>query len=162
MRKILDGGLKVLVAISVVFLAASVALSTLNAISRSFFLTSFPWIEELCCYLAGLVMFLMMPYLEFTDDQLSISFLDEKFKNNQTARKILFYIRGFFTVLFNGILIRAGFRVVERNLNLGSASPVMKIPYGGLYTVVLAALVLVIVYWAFHIFINEWRGKPHV
>ena len=161
LKKILEGGLKALVGISAVFLAASVLLSTLNAISRSFFLSSFPWIEELCCYLAALVMFLMMPYLEFHDDQLSISFLDEKFKNNQIARQILFYIRGVVTIVFNGILIRAGYRVVVRNLGLGSASPVMKIPYGGLYSVVLVALALVVLYWVFHFFINEWRGNGH-
>lgn len=161
LNKILGGGVKGLTGISAAFLAVSVVLSTFNAVARSFFSSSYPWIEELCCYLAALMMFLMMPCLEFNDEQLSISFLDEKFKNNRIARQILFYIRGVVTVVFNGVLIRAGYKVVARNLQIGSASPVLKLPYGRLYTLVMAALILLIVYWIFHFFINEWRGRPN-
>lgn len=161
LNKILGGGIKGLTGISAAFLAVSVVLSTYNAIARSFFSTSYPWIEELSCYLAALMMFLMLPCMEFNDEQLSISFLDEKFGNHQVARQILFYIRGVVTIALNGVLIRAGYRVVVRNLQLRSASPVLKLPYGRLYTVVLAALILLIVYWVFHFFINEWRGRSN-
>ena len=159
LNKMLGGGVKGLAGISAVFLSVCVVLSTFNAISRSFLSSSYPWIEELSCYLASLIMFLMMPCLEWRDEQLSISFLDEKFKGNEIARQILFYIRGIVTVALNGVLIQAGYKVVVRNLQIGSASPVMKFPYGRLYTIVLAALILVIFYWIFHFFINEWRGR---
>lgn len=107
-------------------LAVSVVLTTVNALARSFFHMNFPWVEELCCYLAALMMFVMMPSLEFRDEQLSISFLDEKFKNNQVARQILFYIRGIVTVIFTGILINGGYKVVVRNLEIHSASPILR------------------------------------
>ena len=157
-RKTLNGGLHTLVGIAAAMLAVSVVLTTVNALARSFFHMNFPW---LCCYLAALMMFVMMPSLEFRDEQLSISFLDEKFKNNQVARQILFYIRGIVTVIFTGILINGGYKVVVRNLEIHSASPILRMPFGWLYGIILATMVLVIVYWVAHLFINEWRGRGH-
>ena len=160
-RKTLNGGLHTLVGIAAAMLAVSVVLTTVNALARSFFHMNFPWVEELCCYLAALMMFVMMPSLEFRDEQLSSSFLDEKFKNNQVARQILFYIRGIVTVIFTGILINGGYKVVVRNLEIHSASPILRMPFGWLYGIILATMVLVIVYWVAHLFINEWRGRGH-
>lgn len=160
-RKTLNGGLHGMVGIAATMLAVSVVLTTVNALARSIFHTNFPWVEELCCYLTALMMFFMMPALEFRDDQLSISFLDEKFKNNQIARQILFYIRGVVTVIFTGILINGGYKVVTRNLEIGSASPILHFPFGWLYGIILITMVLIIVYWIAHLFINEWRGNRH-
>ena len=61
-RKTLNGGLHTLVGIAAAMLAVSVVLTTVNALARSFFHMNFPWVEELCCYLAALMMFVMMPF----------------------------------------------------------------------------------------------------
>ncbi|MDR1246936.1 MAG: TRAP transporter small permease [Clostridiales Family XIII bacterium] len=158
LRMLLNGGLTGLMAISTVFLAVSALLSTYNAIARSFFSFSSPWIEELCCYLCALMMFLMMPRLEYFDDQLSISFLNEKLKNHPAGKKLIFCVRGVITVFLYGILLNAGYSVVVRNLLISSKSPVMKVPYGQLYTVVMITVVLVIIYWVFHFFLKNERG----
>ncbi|MDR3294918.1 MAG: TRAP transporter small permease subunit [Clostridiales Family XIII bacterium] len=158
LKKALNGGLTGLTAISVVFLAAAAILSTYNALARSFFSFSSPWIEELSCYLAALIMFLMAPRLEYMDEQLSISFLDEKLKAFPLGRRILFYIRGVLTLFLYAVLLRAGYKVVARNLQIGSKSPVLHVLYGQLYMIVLVALILVILYWVFHFFLKDWGG----
>ena len=160
LKTALNRGLLALTGISSLFIAVSAALSTYNALTRSFFAFSSPWIEELSCYLCALTMFLMAPRLEYLDEQLSISFLDEKLKSRPAWRRLIFYIRGVVTVCLYATLLRAGCNVVVRNLAIGSKSPVLQMPYGQLYMIVMLALILVIAYWAFHFFINrhiEWR-----
>jgi TRAP-type C4-dicarboxylate transport system permease small subunit len=161
LKTVLGWGLAGLAAISAVFIAVSALSSTYNAITRSFFAFSNPWIEELSCYLCALMMFLMAPRLEYLDEQLSISFLDEKLKAHTAARKLIFYIRGAVTVFLYAVLLNAGYRVVARNLSIGSKSPVLHMPYGWLYAIVMASMILVAVYWLFHFFLkNERGGNP--
>jgi TRAP-type C4-dicarboxylate transport system permease small subunit len=161
LRTILDRGLLTLTAISAAFIAAAALLSTYNAVTRSFFSFSSPWIEELSCYLCALTMFLMTPRLEYHDEQLSISFLDEKLKTRPPLRKLIFYIRGVVSVFLYIILLRAGYSVVERNLAIGSRSPVLRMPYGYLYTLVMIAVILVIIYWVFHFFLKNGQGAQN-
>jgi TRAP-type C4-dicarboxylate transport system permease small subunit len=151
----LRGGLTALAAISMVFIAVSAVLSTYNAITRSFFAFSSPWIEELSCYLCALMMFLMAPRLEFNDEQLSISFLNEKLKDRPIGKKLIFHVRGAVTIFLYAVLLDAGYRVVVRNLAIGSKSPVLHAPYGYLYAVVMISMILVVVYWIFHFFMEK-------
>jgi TRAP-type C4-dicarboxylate transport system permease small subunit len=158
MRKGLEKTNVALCYLAAVILLLSTVLSVYNTIGRVMFMASFSWIEELCCYSAGFIMFIMCPFLEFNDRQLSIAFLEERFKNtgNLLGRKIIFYIRGIVTVFIFSLLARAGFSTFTRNLEINSKSPIMEWSYGVLYLILFVCVVLVIVFWAFHFFMKKW------
>ena len=158
MRKTLTRVLFVLCLIAAAILILSTILAAYNTIGRVAFTVSLAWIEELCCYSAGFIMFIMLPFLEYNDRQLSIAFLDERFKatGNLLGRKILFYIRGGVTVFAFVMLARAGYSTFTRNHMYGSKSPTLEFPYGTLYFILFICVVLVIIFWAFHFFLKEW------
>ncbi len=159
LRKTLDGGLRGFTYLSAILLSASTILSLINVITRSFLSFSTPWIEEISCYFVAIMMFIMIPVLEYKDDQLTISFLDEMLRKVPVARKIIFVFRGLVTIFFYVLLVKAGFSVVARNFEIVSATPILHIPYGWLYTIETGAFILVIVYWAFHFFLKDWGDK---
>lgn len=157
MRKPLHMGTAVLTQISAVILLVCAILSAGNAISRYFFSVSSPFIEEFCTYGCVLLMFLMQPRLEYKDEQLSISVLDEKLAKFPAIRTVLFWFRGAVTLFIYFFIIRAGFEVIRMNVNNGASTPVMHFPYSILYGIVVAAMLLLVVYWIFHFFINDHK-----
>ena len=161
MRKTLTAALFGLCLIAAAILLVSTCLAAYNTIGRVAFTTSLAWIEELCCYSAGFIMFLMMPFLEYNDRQLSIAFLDERFKatGNVIGRKILFYIRGVVTIFAFCLLARSGYSTFMRNYMYGSKSPTLEFPYGALYFILFVCVILVIVFWVFHFFLKEWKQE---
>ena len=161
MRKTLDRALLGLCLIAATILIVSTCLAAYNTIGRVAFTTSLAWIEELCCYSAGFIMFLMLPFLEYNDRQLSIAFLDEKFKaaGNIIGRKILFYIRGAVTIFAFYMLAKSGYATFTRNFMYGSKSPTLEFPYGILYLILFICVILVLFFWAFHLFLKQWKSK---
>jgi len=161
MRKAISAALVALSIIAAATLFVSTVLSAYNTIGRVVFTTSLAWIEELCCYSAGYIMFLMLPFLEYNDRHLSIAFLEEKFKatGNVIGRRIIFYVRGAITVFVFCILARAGYNTFTRNFAINSKSPTMEFPYGVLYLGLFLCVVLVVVLWAFHFFLKKWETE---
>lgn len=158
-RKPLEVGIFSLTSVSSVLLLVCTVLSTGNAVSRFAFSVSSPFVEEFCCIMAVIIMYLMQPRLEYKDEQLSIAILDEKLKGYPMARRVIFYIRGLVTLFIYVLLIKAGFDVVRVNAGTSSSTPVMHMPYAILYGIVVALLIVVVVYWLFHFFLKDWREK---
>jgi TRAP-type C4-dicarboxylate transport system permease small subunit len=160
-KKILSIPVFVLSMIAAVVLFISTALTGYNTFARVLFTSSLAWIEELSCYFAGFIMFIMLPCLEYNDKHLSISFLDERFKakGKLTGRKILFYIRGAVTVFIFLILATSGFHTFMRNYAINAKSPTLMFPYGTLYLILFVCVVLTLVLWVFHFFLKQWGDE---
>ena len=163
MRKAISGGLLGLSGISATILFVATVLAAYNSIARVFLNKGFTWIEELACYAAGFIMFLMLPVLEYKDQQLSIAFLDEKLKKYPKGRKLIFYVRGAVTIFIFALLVRSGLNVFLRNYSIGAKSPIMEFPYGTLYLILWICVILVIVLWIFHFFLkDDWDKEVDI
>ena len=163
MRKAISRALLGLSGISATLLFIATVLSAYNSFARVVLNTGVTWIEELACYVAGFIMFIMLPVLEYNDQQLSIAFLDEKLKKYPLGRKIIFWIRGIVTIVLYAILVRAGVGVFQRNFDIGAKSPILEFSYGTLYLILWICLVLVIVAWLFHFFLkDDWDKEVDI
>ncbi|MDR1571311.1 MAG: TRAP transporter small permease [Clostridiales Family XIII bacterium] len=158
MRGILAKTISALGTAAAAVLFVSTILSAYNTVGRVLFTTSLAWIEELSCYAAGFIMFIMLPCLEYSDRHLSIAFLDEKFKakGSIAGRRALFYVRGAVTVFIFLVLAAAGFRTFMRNYAIGAKSPTLEFPYGTLYLILFVCVALALALWAFHFFLKQW------
>ena len=152
----MDKFLTIVLWISGFFLGVGAVLYTFNSITR-LFKYGVPWIEEYCIYTIVLMVFLMQARLEVRNQQLSISFLADKVKDNPVFSRILFTIRGIVTILVYAVLFWVGIKVIQQNLSYGVVSPILEFPMWIYFTAVETGLALVIVYWVVYLFSNKWE-----
>jgi TRAP-type C4-dicarboxylate transport system permease small subunit len=145
---------KIILAIASVLLCISVFFSTINAICRSVFSISLPWAEELCTYLVVLVVFLAIPYLEFSNSQLSIGILDAKLKN-PLSKKIIYILQGAVIIVIMSILVYYGVSVTQNAYINNIVTYVLRLPRAFFFSVAVASLILVIINWVTIIFFNK-------
>ena len=86
---------RVMFMISGVFIACATALAALNALLR-FFGLGLGWADEMYVYFIVLMVYIALPQLEGTGDQLCITAIDSWVKN-PIGQRILNYIRGIIT-----------------------------------------------------------------
>ena len=161
MRRILFRITSALGVIAATALLISTILSACNTIGRVAFTVSLAWIEELSCYSAGFIMFIMLQYLEYHDKHLSIAFLDERFRaaGNARGRQTLFYIRGAASVFIFLQLAAAGRNTFMRNYAIDARSPTLEFPYGALYLTLFMCVALTLAIWVFRFFLKQRGGE---
>lgn len=137
-----------------VFLGISVFFATINAFVRYGLGSSFPWAEEFCTYLVVILVFLVQPWLESTDEQLSIGILNSKLKNEK-VRKAIFVFRGIITVIIFYFLVKFGIYVIEKAYISKTVTYVLQIPRYILYAITTCIFGLVIVEWLAVILFNK-------
>lgn len=81
----------------------------------------------MCVYLIALMIFIAMGYLEYSDNHLTIDIFNTTVKN-PVIKKIVLYIRGIITLIFDGMLIRYGLIVTSAAYRYGSVTNEMQIP----------------------------------
>lgn len=149
----LHKGLRVAV---VIFYSIATVLTTINAISRYVFRYVIFGSEELCSYSILLVAFLMFPIIEAKNGHLRIDIFDTVSKNEK-LKKIVYIIRGIFTMGICGTLVFYGWRVTMVAYRYKSASNVLKIPKDILFGVTTLCFVFAIIGWLCILIFNKRR-----
>ena len=139
--------------ISAILIAAATALATLNAVVR-FFGMGFIWAEELCSYCIVLMVYLAIPHLEGSGDQLCISAIDALVKG-KTGQRILNYIRGVITSVIMVVLGYHGFDVMMKAFKRSQVTYVLQMPKGALYAVAMACILVALVVWVVLMLCNK-------
>lgn len=129
-----------------VFIAVAGVLASINAILRFTRGAGFGFSDEMCVYLIALMIFIGMGYLEYTDNHLTIDIFNTTVKN-PTVKKVVVYIRGIITLIFDGMLIRYGIVVTSAAHKYGSVTNVMQIPRFYIYGIVTASMILAFASW---------------
>ena len=132
--------------IGALFIFLSTLLAAINAILRFTIGAGFPWSEELCSYFVVMLVFICIPYLEYSDKQLSIGVLNSILKN-KTAKKVITIIRGLFTLGFLAVLVYLGVEVAQKAFDRETVTFVLQIPRFILYSIVTAFFALAIISW---------------
>ena len=132
--------------ISAVLIAVATGFAAFNAIARFFFHTTFSWSEELCTYCVVLMVYMALPHLEGSGDQLCITAIDLLVKG-KIGQRILNYIRGLVTGAAMVILSYHGFDVMLKAFKRNQVTFTLQIPKGYLYGIALLCLVVTIVVW---------------
>ena len=137
-----------------VFLGISVFFATINAFVRYGLGSSFPWAEEFCTYLVVILVFLVQPWLEAADEQLTIGILGSRLKN-EALKKVIFIVRGIITVVIFYYLVQFGIYVAEKAYVNKTVTYVLQFPRYILYAITTGIFGLVIVEWLAVIFLNK-------
>lgn len=132
--------------LSALLIAVATGFAAFNAIARFFFDSTFSWAEELCTYCVVLMVYLVIPQLEGSGDQLCITAIDLWVKN-QTIQRILNYIRGLITGAAMVILSYHGFDVMMKAFKRNQITYTLQIPKGYLYGIALACLAITVLVW---------------
>ena len=129
-----------------IFIALAGVLASVNAILRFTRGTGFAFSDEMCVYLIALMIFIAMGYLEYSDNHLTIDIFNTTVKN-PVIKKIVLYIRGIITLIFDGMLIRYGLIVTSAAYRYGSVTNVMQIQRFYIYGIVTASMILAFASW---------------
>lgn len=140
---------------SFMFLAFT-AMVAWNVISRNLFDRPVPWAEESGITVLVLLVFLIQLSLEIRGDQLNVGLLTMLLKS-KTARRIHLAVRGLLTMGVFALLGRAGWRVVQQNIDLGSETPVVGVPLAFIFGFVAFVMSLIILIWVFLILLQGWK-----
>lgn len=132
----------------------STLLSTAGAISRYSFKMPIVWIDEICVYAILLMVFLIMPELEYSNNQLTISAILRFFGDR--GHTVLIFIRGVITMAASCILAYYGFVIAQRSIERMVLTPVIRFPKGIPYYIVASCFVLSVLVW---IIIMLRKGK---
>ena len=124
-----------------IFIALAGVLASVNAILRFTRGTGFAFSDEMC-----VMIFIAMGYLEYSDNHLTIDIFNTTVKN-PVIKKIVLYIRGIITLIFDGMLIRYGLIVTSAAYRYGSVTNVMQIPRFYIYGIVTASMILAFASW---------------
>lgn len=135
-----------LVSAAAVLLGVSTILATVNAFCRKFLLISIPWSEELCTYCVVIAVFLVIPYLELKDKQLSIGLLGSVVKS-QKFLKVVFLIRGVFITLLGVIIVKFGINSTQAAHASNVMTYVLKWPKSIFFAIAVGCFALAIISW---------------
>ena len=131
--------------ISGAFIGMATALAALNALLR-FFGLGLSWADELYVYFIVLMVYIGLPQLEGTGDQLCITAIDSWVKN-QTAQKILNYIRGVITSVALCVIAYYGFNVMLKAFKRNQLTYILQLPKGILYGIATLCLFITVLIW---------------
>lgn len=134
-----------LMAVSAICIAVSTVFATINAIAR-FTVSGFSWAEELCTYCIVLMVYLALPHLEGTGDQLCITAIDLWVKG-KTGQRILNYIRGIITSVTMAVLGYYGLQVMLKAFKRSQVTFVLQLPKGVLYGIAAACIAITLIIW---------------
>ena len=136
----------VMLGICGVFIAAATLLASINAVLRFTRGAGFGFSDEMCVYLIALMVFVGMSYLEFTDNHLTIDIFNTTVKN-PVIKKVVLYVRGIITLVFDGMLIYYGITVTRAAYKYGSVTNVMQIPRFYIYGIVTVSMIVAFASW---------------
>jgi TRAP-type C4-dicarboxylate transport system permease small subunit len=137
---------RALMGICGVFIALAATLASINAILRFTRGAGFSFSDEICVYTIALLVFIAFGYLDLTDGHLTIDVVSVIVKN-ATAKKIMLYLRGCFTLIFEGMLVYYGIRVTKIAYARLTVTNVMHVPRFYIYGIVTAALAISFLSW---------------
>ena len=132
--------------ICVVFIAAATLLASINAILRFTIGAGFTFSDELCVYLVATMVFIAMGYLEFTDNHLTIDIFNSTVKN-PVIKKVVLYLRGIVTLIFDGMLIGYGIKVTKTAYLRETVTNVMHMPRFIIYAIVTFSMMVAFLSW---------------
>ena len=128
------------------FVIASTLIITANTIMRYFFGDPFTWSDELSTYLVIIMVFLALPFLEYSGNQLCIGAILSIVKSEK-GRRILVYVRGLLTLGATSIMTYFGFSVTYRAYERALVTYVLHIPKYITYGITAACFVITIIVW---------------
>lgn len=129
-----------------VFIAAATLLASINAILRFTIGAGFTFSDELCVYLVATMVFIAMGYLEFTDNHLTIDIFNSTVKN-PVIKKVVLYLRGIVTLIFDGMLIGYGIKVTKTAYLRETVTNVMHMPRFIIYAIVTFSMLVAFLSW---------------
>lgn len=152
---------KSLFLISAILIAIATGFAAFNAITRFFLDLTFNWAEELCTYCVVLMVYLAIPRLEFTGDQLCITAIDLWVKSPK-AQRILTYVRGVITGAALVILGWNGIDVMLKAFKRNQMTYILQLPKGTLYAIAMGCLVIAVLAWLIIMIFNkgEFDNEP--
>lgn len=131
--------------ISGIFIGLATALAAMNAILR-FFGMGLGWADEMYVYLVVLMVYIGLPQLEGTGDQLCITAIDSWVKN-PIGQRILNYIRGIITSVALCVIAYYGFNVMLKAFKRNQLTYILQLPKGVLYGIVMLCLFITVIVW---------------
>lgn len=131
--------------ISGAFIGLATALAAMNAILR-FFGLGLGWADEMYVYLVVLMVYICLPQLEGTGDQLCITAIDSWVKN-PIGQRILNYIRGIITSVALCVIAYYGFNVMLKAFKRNQLTYILQLPKGVLYGIVMLCLFITVIVW---------------
>lgn len=152
---------KALFLVSAILIAIATGFAAFNAITRFFLDLTFNWAEELCTYCVVLMVYLAIPKLEHTGDQLCITAIDLWVKGEK-AQRILNYIRGLITGAAMVILGWNGISVMLKAFKRHQVTYILQLPKGALYAIAMGCLLLAVLVWLVIMICNkgEFDNEP--
>ena len=144
---------RVFFAVSVFLLCGSTVIAIINAITRKFFpgLGGFTWAEELSAYLAALMLFIGVAYLELTDNHLSIGVIKSAMKEGPRKTSVLRIarvFRGILTLVILCIIIRYGFVVLINMVERGMVTYALRVTKAYFFVPMLIGFAMAVAVWA--------------
>ena len=131
--------------VSGAFIGLATALAALNALLR-FFGLGLGWADEMYVYLVVLMIYIALPQLEGTGDQLCITAIDSWVKNPK-AQRALNYIRGIITSAALCTIAYYGFNVMVKAFKRNQLTYILQLPKGVLYGIVMLCLFITVIVW---------------
>ncbi len=145
---------KVLFVVSAILIAIATAFAAFNSLTRFCLSLTFNWAEELCTYCVVMMVYLAMPMLEHTGDQLCITAIDLWVKK-PLGQRILNYFRGLVTGAAMVILGWNGFNVMLKAFKRNQVTYILQLPKGVLYAIAVACLVIAVLVWLIIMICNK-------
>ena len=124
----------------------SMLIGSVNAIMRYFFNSPIVWGDELAAYCVIIMVFITMPYLELTDDQICIGFITGVVKSKKWL-KFLEYFRSVIGLGITVVMVIVGYDAAQRSFNRNVITAVLRMPKGILYGIVTACYAIAAIVW---------------
>lgn len=154
----IDGINGVLAYIASFMLFAATLIVVVDAVLRYTGFGGFTWAAEASNILVIVMVYLMMPYMEFNDKQLSVGVLTNLVKNG-TVLRIITLVRGLVTLVLSGVLIVNFIKLCERAVRYNYKTTVIEIPRVYLFAIITFSLIFVVVAWLGVIFLKKCLFK---
>ena len=152
---------KALFVVSAILIAVATGFAAFNSLTRFFLSVTFNWAEELCTYCVVMMVYLAIPILEHTGDQLCITAIDLWVKGS-LGQRILNYIRGLITGAAMVFLGWHGITVMLKAFKRHQITYILQLPKGVLYAIVLVCIAVTILAWLIIMICNkgEFDNEP--
>lgn len=137
---------RILFVISAALIAVATGFAAFNALTRFFLDLTFNWAEELCTYCVVLMVYLAIPGLEHTGDQLCITAIDLWVKGS-LGQRILNYVRGLITGAAMVILGWNGYSVMLKAFKRNQVTYILQLPKGALYAIAMGCMAIAVLVW---------------
>lgn len=152
---------RILFLISAILIAVATGFAAFNALTRFFLDLTFNWAEELCTYCVVLMVYLAIPILEHTGDQLCITAIDMWVKGS-LGQRILNYVRGLITGAAMVILGWHGVDVMLKAFKRSQVTYILQLPKGILYAIAMGCIAIAVLVWLIIMICNkgEFDNEP--